>query len=101
MVKHSNEYVKSETATAIDSVRVQMTILTNLGNKLRVIGYISHFCIDISYKRHPWVVKKRKKWIDLVEMASIGKPYESATAIDFEARFWLFLASRSHLKFSF
>ena len=44
---------------------------------------------------------KRKNWIDLVEMASIGKPYESATAIDFEARFWLFLASRSHLKFSF
>ena len=33
---------------------------------------------------------KRKKWIDLVEMASIGKPYESATAIDLEARFWLF-----------
>ena len=44
---------------------------------------------------------QRKKWIDLVEMASIGKPYISATAIDFEARFWLFLASRSHLKFSF
>ena len=43
---------------------------------------------------------KRKNWIDLVEMASIGKPYESATAIDFEARFWLCLASRSHLQFS-
>ena len=44
---------------------------------------------------------KRKKWIDLVEMASIGKPYESATSIDLEARFWLFLASRRHLEFSF
>ena len=60
MVKHSNEYVKSETATAIDSVRIQMTILTNLGNKLRVIGYISHFCIDISYKRHPWGVQRER-----------------------------------------
>ena len=60
VVKHSNEYVKSETATAIDSVRIQMTILTNLGNKLRVIGYISQFCIDISYKRHPWVVQRER-----------------------------------------
>ena len=60
VVKHSNEYVKSETATAIDSVRIQMTILTNLGNKLRVIGYISHFCIAISYKRHPWVVQRER-----------------------------------------
>ena len=44
---------------------------------------------------------KRKIWIDLVEMASIGRPYKSAPAIDFEARFWLFLASKNHLKFSF
>ena len=41
MVKHSNDYVKSETATAIDSVRIKMTILTNnLGNKYRVLGYV-------------------------------------------------------------
>ena len=41
VVKHSNEYVKSETATAIDSVRIQMTILTdNFGNRLRVLGYV-------------------------------------------------------------
>ena len=40
MVKHSNDYVKSETATAIDSVRIQMTILTNFGNRLRVLGYV-------------------------------------------------------------
>ena len=40
---------------------------------------------------------KRKKWIDLVEMASIGKPYISATAIDFEAIFRPFFAFRRHL----
>ena len=40
VVKHSNDNVKSETATVIDSVRIQMTILTNFGNRLRVLGYV-------------------------------------------------------------
>ena len=31
VVKHLNDYVKSETSTAIDSVRLQMTIWTNFG----------------------------------------------------------------------
>ena len=31
VVKRLNDYVKSETSTAIDSVRLQMTILTNFG----------------------------------------------------------------------
>ena len=31
VVKRLNDYVKSETSTAIDSVRLQMTIWTNFG----------------------------------------------------------------------
>ena len=87
VVKHLDEYAKSETSTAFNSVRVQTMDLAQLWKWIEGPGLGLKFLEWAILQKASIGGSERKKWINLVQMASIGKPMKLRPQLDFEAKY--------------